>query len=303
MRGLAPDPLPTVAAFVQLGYPELWPELLTCVTSVATSPYVAAVDVYVSTYQPGLQAVQARVAQLPSELPKVRAASFLEDENRGADWGLFLRQIQSMPANHTPDFFLKMHSKGDHAVRRTGIDSLCATSWQVDVVMSRFAAAPALGMLGPSDLTANRQNPSLFDLIFVPKEVERMQEEWAAMAEPRPFPDLEGLTVIMASMFWMRGSALFGDEVFMKAVPGLVDRMAPGYQTGSCCQTAHALERLVAVRAQMRGFEVAPQDGLRVLRRPSDDIKRVLPSSDVVKRRHSRNWWSPPAPAQSEKEP
>mmetsp|Transcript_38696 Transcript_38696/g.123005 ORF Transcript_38696/g.123005 Transcript_38696/m.123005 type:complete len:329 (-) Transcript_38696:238-1224(-) len=268
-----------VAVFLQVGNAGLWRDMERCLVAVSGSSRVRTADVFVSTIAPSPPLEQA-VAGLKAD-PKFRKVTYMLTENRGADQGQFLQQLQAIPPEDKPtyDFLLKMHTKSDPLWRYTAMDALCATAGQVDTVMDTFAGNPNFAMLGPWGLTFGNPQTQTQRNAFVDSEIQAMQREWLAIGETQPFPPMEQLVIVAGSMFWVSGPALFSDELLMDHTALIISRMEMGYTKGSCCQTAHAMERLIPTRLQARGHQVFPINGPRVFRR------RVRPLFD----RHLEN--------------
>jgi len=255
-----------VAVFLQVGNEGLWPDMERCLMAVGNSGRVRTADVFVSTIAPS-PTLEQTVAGLKA-IPKFRSVTYMLAENRGADQGQFLQQLQAIPPEDKPtyDFLLKMHTKSDPLWRYTAMDALCATAGQVDTVMDTFAGNPNFAMLGPWGLTFGNPQTQTQRNAFVDSEIQAMQREWLAIGETQPFPPMEQLVIVAGSMFWVSGPALFSDELLMDHTALIISRMEMGYTKGSCCQTAHAMERLIPTRMQLRGHQVSPVNGPLVTR-------------------------------------
>merc|ERR1719203_2522111 len=73
-------------------------------------------------------------------------------ENRGADIGPYLRQLQILgwePAEKHHDIFLKIHTKSDGTVRRGCLRSLCGTAQDIRKLYTRLRHTKSVGMVGP----------------------------------------------------------------------------------------------------------------------------------------------------------
>ncbi|CAJ1449431.1 unnamed protein product, partial [Effrenium voratum] len=82
-------------------------------------------------------------------------------QNRGADVGLFLQQLQGRPLNY--DFMLKIHTKSSNVLREHALSQLCGDTDVVKQVLAHFHAEPRLQMVGPQGLVL--ENASDFSTI------------------------------------------------------------------------------------------------------------------------------------------
>jgi len=253
----------------------------TCVQSVAQVPF-KAVDVYVSLVQPNTS-VEQDVRGLNSSIAGVRAGRAAVVQNRGADQGQFLQQLQGVDPG-TYDLVLKVHSKSNLCWRYLALDTLCGTQHQVEQVANEFIRDDKMALVGPDLLTVSANFKRLTQ-IFSEGEQAAMHQVWQYLAPKEPFPPQSAWTIVAGSMFWAKGGFIDGTPL-RAAGPQLLESMAPGYATGSCCQTAHGLERMLPTRAVVQGLKVgtvtSTGDGefAKRIKRPAPFLSRDADSED-----------------------
>ncbi|CAK0789780.1 unnamed protein product [Prorocentrum cordatum] len=143
---LGGPPKSAVAVFVQMANPSVWPHLRECVTNVregatCTSRQGARltrnVDVYIGMISGSNNSSIAEDARLLVHRwnmggeYQARLIMNFSLENKGADVGLFLQQIQQVLDPSMYEFLLKVHSKRAEAWRCQMLTSLCGSKDQV----------------------------------------------------------------------------------------------------------------------------------------------------------------------------
>eukprot|EP00930_Biecheleria_cincta_P093310 TRINITY_DN8358_c0_g1_i1.p1 TRINITY_DN8358_c0_g1~~TRINITY_DN8358_c0_g1_i1.p1 ORF type:complete len:282 (-),score=44.44 TRINITY_DN8358_c0_g1_i1:39-884(-) len=251
-----------VAVFVQAANPSLWGEMQSCVENVAEG-HTGPLDVFVSAV--GSEARGSFQSSLEkSEKLKKRVGGVKVQvdvvENRGADIGQFLQQLQKIPKAPTTkpyDFVLKIHTKSDFKLRHWSLDSLCGSPGAVKKVMARFASDESLAMTGGKYMVLHWPR---IDYHWVsggawhPTEIAAMQKAWPMLSDMQ-MPPVRKWTIVANSFYWVRGDQILEGEL-PKAIPALLASMPYGYKTGSSAQTSHALERLIPTMINSKGLKV-----------------------------------------------
>merc|ERR1712176_121915 len=94
-------------------------------------------------------------------------------------------------------------------------------------------------------------------------EFDAMKRTWEIMQPPLSFKEgaFDALLIIAGSFFWARRDAVLYDVV-LRSVDRLVEAMPHGYPN-HCCQTPHALERLLPTMAvTIRRFDILSLDAV-----------------------------------------
>lgn len=176
-----------VAVFLQVGYSQVWDDLLMCTTNIISAAALRnyqKVDVFVSVISdvhkpfydtPPLLSNAATAAGKirsvvtdnlstvdPTEmiktdlenLPNVGRVIVTKTYNIGLDIGAFMRMLKDQMKGGTDsqssyDVILKMHSKRDNDWRERSVESLCGTQEQVLSVFQHFRKDPALDLVAP----------------------------------------------------------------------------------------------------------------------------------------------------------
>ncbi|CAJ1343918.1 unnamed protein product [Effrenium voratum] len=147
-----------LAVFVQAANASLFADARRCVEQVAAAQVVLAgtTNVFVAALN------HADAARFSKEMEYLPAQVTVEVfQNRGADVGLFLQQLQGRPLNY--DFILKIHTKSSNVLREHALSQLCGDTDVVKQVLAHFHAEPRLQMVGPQGLVL--ENASDFSTI------------------------------------------------------------------------------------------------------------------------------------------
>ena len=160
---------PSAAVFLQVGYAELWSEMLMCTTNVVTAAALKnyqQVDLYVSiiagvqhaslprqeTLRNYKKNILPRIQTDLKNIPHVGNIFIKMFDNEGADIKPFMEmlafQTKSVDGS-SYDAILKMHTKGDNAWRERAIESLCGTPEQVISILNHFQSDSELDMIVP----------------------------------------------------------------------------------------------------------------------------------------------------------
>lgn len=247
-----------VAVFVQAANPSLWGDMQSCIENVAVA-HSGPLDVFVSATgseaRDSFQSSLAKSKQLEKHIGGVKVQVDVV-ENKGADIGQFLQQLQKIP-NAPYDFLLKIHTKSDSKLRHWSLNSLCGNPGAVRKVMSRFASDKKLAMAGGKYMVFSWPHYNRHWMsggAWHPTEIGAMRRTWP-MISKRPLPSMSTCTIVANSFFWVRGDQLLEGDL-PKAIPALLASMPYGYETGSAAQTSHALERLIPTMIRSKGLKV-----------------------------------------------
>lgn len=193
-------------------------------------------------------------------------------ENRGADIGPYLRQLQVLGQERVEqhyDIYLKIHTKGNDEQRRGWLTNICGDVQVIRRLYTRFGNSPSVGMIAPPGTmwapswarlpkgASFRRGPS--SGAWKVEEVAAMNRTWDIMFSKEGAPlkkgTLDSARMIAGSFFWARRDAVLYD-VILRSVDRLVEAMPYRYSE-RCCGTAHALERLLpTMAATIRGFSI-----------------------------------------------
>ena len=191
-------------------------------------------------------------------------------ENRGADIGLYLRQLQVLgrePLGAHHDVFLKLHTKSDPDKRLRWLRYLCGSVKVIRQIYTRLRQSKSIGMVGPTRAVylapwvpipnGTTGHPGTL-LPWTGRMVDVMNRTWEIMHPPMSFYEgaYKMARIIVGSFYWARQGAVLYD-VILHSVDRLVESMPHGYKTGASGQTSHALERLMpTMGVTIRGFDV-----------------------------------------------
>lgn len=265
-----------VAVFVQMADHSLWPHLRECVGNVLEgaasisqrgAQLTRDVDVHIgmiagnSTIEEDARLLLHRWTARGGEY---RARLVVNDtlENKGADMGLFLQQIQQVRDPSPYSVLLKVHSKSSYRWRCQMLTSLCGSKEQVKHILIRFDNWRRMGLLGPWGLTwryddmVNQTKVEMsFDHLsswaFVEGAGERfMRRAWAFMYDNDvPLPPRETWVVTAGTMFWTRAAPLLQNPRLFSAISRWLPAWELGYDTQcrnkTSCLDAYGLERVI----------------------------------------------------------
>lgn len=164
----------SAAIFIQVGYPELWNDMLTCSSSVVSAANLAGykkVDIYVSlvenaSFSPDFvqwshneslsrnRTLTNTLRDIKSSLERlehVGAVKAIRVPNGGGDVRPFISTLNVTLTNMSDiyDLVLKIHTKADPLWRERALESLCGTKEQVLSVMRAFQQNEKLDMIAP----------------------------------------------------------------------------------------------------------------------------------------------------------
>jgi lipopolysaccharide biosynthesis protein len=184
-------------------------------------------------------------------------------ENKGADIGPLLRQLQVLgresPEKHH-DIFLKIHTKSSSDARHDMLRNLCGSPEIIRKLCTRLRQSKSVGMVGPpghvwaapwvQKQDRNGTRVKRRRVAWQVGEVAAMQRTWDMIHPPMTFENgaRQKARIITGSFYWAREEALLYD-IILRSVDTLLGSMSHGYVKGSCCTTAHGLERVIPTLA------------------------------------------------------
>jgi hypothetical protein len=201
-------------------------------------------------------------------------------ENRGADIGQYLHQLQVLgrePPEKHYDMFLKIQTKSSNKLRRECLSSLCGSVENIRKLYTGLRQTKSIGMVGPAGhvwvapwvvdphipkgTRIRKASPHSHEAWWWRQvEVDAMNRTWEIMHPPMSFEKgaWKMARMIADSFYWVRQEAVLND-IILHSVDKLVESMPYGYTKGSCCQTSHALERLMpTIAVTILGLDVVP---------------------------------------------
>jgi len=255
------------AIFAQVANTSVWQELRGCILNIAEAARhhseLSKFDLHVALTRTDV-ALEDEVRRMPAEIPGLSNAFVSVVQNRGADIGEFMQQVQHVH-QHSSDFnydlVVKIHSKSSSgsdetlAWRRRMLKSLCGSPDQVRTILGMFGERPNLGLVGPYKLVWTYDTPkenvfgSLGDYGFRIGDTERkMASTWDVIYPgEHSFPPRDRYLISGGSMFWVRPGPLLSDE-FQRAIPKFLSMWDDGYDpncTTAACDHMFALERVI----------------------------------------------------------
>lgn len=271
-RASAPRETPRgVTVLAQIRDSRYWEDLRSCMVNVSQAVRGAG---------EGFQVFLA----FQDDIPSGHAESILGDaraefgrksvrslvgEDRGADIGLYLRQLQVLgaedPRDHF-DVFLKVHTKSERLQRRSWLGDLCGSTAKASEIHRAIRDAEDLGMVGPVNEVIQYPHRTKDFLPWGEADIKGMLRAWKTMQPCVPFDvPLHRAHVVAGSFFWSRQDAVLY-QIILQTVDELLASMPLGYQAGTAGQTSRALERLIPTMAvAVRGLKVLASDELPLL--------------------------------------
>jgi len=250
----------SAAIFAQVANTSVWPELRGCIRNVAEAarhhPGLSKLDLHVALTRADA-ALEDEVRRMRTEIPGLSDAFASVVQNRGADIGEFMQQVQYVhqhSSNFSYDLVLKIHSKSSRGNwRRRMLSTLCGGPGQT--ILGMFGERPRLGLVGPYKLVWTYDTPnedvfgSLGDYGFRVGDTERkMANTWEIIYPgEHSFPPRDRYLISGGSMFWVRPGPLLSDE-FQSAIPKFLSVWDEGYNrscTTAACDHMFALERVI----------------------------------------------------------
>jgi len=250
------------AIFVQVANTSVWPELRDCIRNVAEAARhrsdLSKLDLHVALTRTDAT-LEDEVRRMPAEIRGVSNAFVSVVQNRGADIGEFMQQVQYVhqhSSNFSYDLILKIHSKSSRGNwRRRMLNTLCGSPDQARTIFGMFGERPNLGLVGPYKLVWTYDTPkenvfgSLGDYGFRIGDTERkMANTWDVIYPgEHSFPPRDRYLISGGSMFWVRPGPLLSDE-FQSAIPKFLSMWDDGYDrncTTAACDHMFALERVI----------------------------------------------------------
>jgi len=155
-----------IGVFLQVGYADLWEDMLTCTANVASAVLLRGcqdIDVLASVVDAkdptGVNSNSKKVttetmlSTIKTDLGGLHNVDDIivqQFQNKGADIGSFLQMLSVKDvATRSYDIILKMHTKGDAIWRERGIESLCGTPEQVVSIINHYQQEDYLDMVAP----------------------------------------------------------------------------------------------------------------------------------------------------------
>merc|ERR1712107_785716 len=90
---------------------------------------------------------------------------------------------------------------------------------------------------------------------FPEGEIKAMQSVWQLISPHTAMVSKHDWIIIAGSCWWVKSNWVITQQI-LDAIPDLLAGMPLGYKKGSCCQSSHALERLIPSMIQAAGGEV-----------------------------------------------
>jgi len=258
-----PDEMPQpqrVAVFAQAANLGLLPGLTGCITNVGAAQQMSrgTVDVYVSVPLAEPNLLPDMKNWMEQEIPALCALEVNITQNKGADMGQFLQQMQSASGREY-DAVLKIHTKSDTRIRETILHNLCGTTYIAQSILASFKANPGLGLVGVDGWVGWKGEPQgspSFGGLWTAAEQDNMKRTWSLIAPGRPLPPKDTWAAAVASFWWSSGRSVTNNPLLLAAAPRLLAHMNWGYVTGSQGLPEHALERLIGTMVRADGAAV-----------------------------------------------
>mmetsp|Transcript_75886 Transcript_75886/g.205176 ORF Transcript_75886/g.205176 Transcript_75886/m.205176 type:complete len:268 (-) Transcript_75886:270-1073(-) len=183
-------------------------------------------------------------------------------ENKAADMGLFLQQIQQVPDPSIYEFLLKVHSKRAEAWRCQMLTSLCGSKDQVKHILDRLGQQQDLGLLGPWALTWRYDDmvdpvkvQGSFDQLakyafLTSKGAAFMRGAWDSLYENRvAMPPRDQWAMVGGNCFWARSAPLLQNPRLLGGISRWLAIWEFGYDSNCrqkrACLDAYGLERVI----------------------------------------------------------
>ena len=139
----------------QVGNTILWPELKSCMTNVklAVEPEGHGFQVFLAFQN---DTGSHKIDKIEKDAQSTFGSAVVRSitvENRGADIGLYLRQLQVLgrePLGAHHDVFVKLHTKSDPDKRLKWLRFLCGSVKVIRQVYTRLRQSKSIGMVGPT---------------------------------------------------------------------------------------------------------------------------------------------------------
>jgi len=249
-----------VAVFAQVADLQLYTEMRQCITNVGVAQQNSGstVDVYMSTPLAEPNQVPVMENDLKEKVPALGVLEVNITQNKGADMGQFLQQMQSASGREY-DAVLKIHTKSDTRIRETILHNLCGTTYIAQSILASFKANPGLGLVGVDGWVGWKGEPQgspSFGGLWTAAEQDNMKRTWSLIAPGRPLPPKDTWAAAVASFWWSSGRSVTNNPLLLAAAPRLLAHMNWGYVTGSQGLPEHALERLIGTMVRADGAAV-----------------------------------------------
>jgi len=288
----SPPKPPGVTVLAQIGSASKWADLKGCMWNVALAMEAEGhgFSVFFAFQEEIARGDIDRIEGEARDAFGSGAVRTIRVENKGADIGPYLRQLQILggqspraleilnapeadgrrrlrpQALKSPEFFdtfLKIHSKSDDLKRRSWLHDLCGDVKRVRNVYRQFKKSRSLGMVGASEQVVLYPHRTKEFLVWGKDDIHAMKKTWRMMQPCVPFDiPLRVARIIAGSFYWARPDAVVY-QMILHSADKLVMSMPERYKTNTTAQTSHALERLMPTMAvAVRGFDVAAVDEL-----------------------------------------
>ncbi|CAK0849475.1 unnamed protein product [Prorocentrum cordatum] len=280
---------PGVTVLAQIGNASMdrWADLKHCMSkmSLAMKTEGHGFSVFLA-FQENLSSKEMRGFELDARRAfESGAVRSIRVENRGADIGPYLRQLQVLRGQspravevlNVPPFvrsqrlrgpeafdtFLKVHSKSNGRQRRSWLRDLCGDVEKVRHVYSQFKRSKSLGMVGASAQVLQYPQRTNRFTVWGHKDIDAMKRTWKMMQPCVPFDiPMRVVRIIAGSFYWVRPDAVMY-QIILHSAEKLIESMPSGYKTLTTAQTSHALERLMPTMAvAVYGLDVVSVDVL-----------------------------------------
>ncbi|CAK0889717.1 unnamed protein product [Prorocentrum cordatum] len=283
---------PGVTVLAQIGNTSMdrWADLMHCMSQVSLAMRAEGHGFSVFlTFQENISSKEMRGFELDARRAfGSGAVRSIRVQNRGADIGPYLRQLQVLSGQspraveilNVPedspfvrsqrlrgpeafDTFLKVHSKSDRSHRRRWLRDLCGDVEKVRHVYSQFKRSKSLGMVGASAQVVQYPQVTGRYQVWGHTDIDAMKRTWKMMQPCVPFDiPMRVARIIAGSFYWARPDAVMY-QIILHSTEKLIESMPSGYKTRSTGQTSHALERLMPTMAvAVCGLDVVSVDEL-----------------------------------------
>jgi len=263
-----------IGVFLQVGNPELWPDMLTCTANVVDAVAGSlAVDVRIA-YSDASEPDPANKLLISTSVKELGATVSVYTEtvkNVGEDVGQFLTQVaRAEEEGQRYTYILKMHTKTNNEWRNLGLQSMCGTKDQVRAIMNNLLDRPELDLVVPLGTTfgigTNTSDiapvirekyftgiATVDEATFSEANVKSMKRLFEMLSPSVPYRH-DSLKVVAGTMFWARYAALRPREL-AKSYSTIMADLKPGYAEDGTM--AHAFERFIPTVISSAGRALA----------------------------------------------
>ncbi|CAB9529679.1 expressed unknown protein [Seminavis robusta] len=267
-----------IALLLQIGNTDLWPEMLTCITNIATAAKLSstAIDIYISLHENTRPNDLTNIQYSVSNLKGIKQIEYIFVQNRGADVEPFLRQILQISKKEY-DILLKLHTKSDLIWRERAIQSLCGTPEHIISIWKHLSSNANVDMVvplgtvfssytdprnvfphlkrkynlrGKTDFAKVFDNDTIsaikrvHDVLFLPSN---NRGEYVKLND-------NNLTIVAGTIFWVRMDVLRSLN-YISTLVNLYEEFSLGYSDNKALE--HILERLIPTEIVAQGRNIS----------------------------------------------